>query len=142
MQPSAGVTELETLLARIRRAKSVMLWDRYGRSSADDPQIQRMEASGGAAAEDRDAAMRALDVLVARLRVEAPAELAAWVDAHDALLAAFLAGTPEDTARMVATDERAAWAEVRAGTRNYVDENVAYVTPDPAQYRALFGIDP
>jgi hypothetical protein len=36
----------------------------------------------------------------------------------------------------------AQWAEVRAGTRAFVDEDLYYVTENAERYRRLFGIDP
>ncbi len=54
-----------------------------------------------------------------------------------------LADTEKDgTAASVATRERAEWAEVRAGKRAFVRENLFYVTTHEARYRQLFGIDP
>ncbi len=83
----------------------------------------------------------------AATRAEAPAEITAWADAHDAYLAAFLddcvaRGEPDGTAASVATRERAEWAEVRAGARAFVDENLYYVTMNEPRYRRAFGIDP
>lgn len=144
--PRDHVRALETLLARIRRSGGVLLnvdmWERWGAGHASDDERARVAADAEAAAQDRREAARGLDALVARLRVEAPDAVAAWADAHDALLAAFLEGCADSTGRFVAEQERAAWAEVRRGERAWVEENVFYVSIDPARYRALLGIDP
>lgn len=84
---------------------------------------------------------------MATTRAEAPAEIAAWADAHDAYLAAFLdecaaQGEADSTAASVATRERAEWAETRAGTRTFVNEHLSYVTMNAERYGRLFGIDP
>lgn len=144
--PRDDVRALETLLARLRRSAGVSLnadmWERWGAAHASDEEKARVAADAEAATRDRSEAARGLDALVARLRVEAPDAVAAWADAHDALLAAFLAGCADSTGRFVAEKERAAWAEVRRGERAWVEENVFYVSIDPVRYRALFGIDP
>lgn len=150
MTPSDHVRALETLLARIRRSGGVLLnvdmWDRWGAANASDEEKARFTAEALAAQRDRGEAEQGLEALVARLRAEAPDAIVAWADAHDAFLAAFIAGSPEgshaSTARFVAEQERAAWAEVRSGKRAWVAENVYYVTIDPGRYRALFGVDP
>lgn len=144
---------LETLLVRKRRSGSALLnidmWDRWGSAHASDEERARYAAEADAAQRERSAAVQGLDALVARLRVEAPDAIVAWADAHDAFLAAFIEGCAEgapgssaSTARFVAEQERAAWAEVRSGARAWVDENVYYVSIDPDRYRAVFGIDP
>jgi len=145
------VRDLERLLAKIRNAGNVQLnydmWDSHGREHASAEQCATMEAELANASHERNAAKAALEALVATTRAEAPAEIAAWADAHDAYLAAFLAdcaakGEADGTAASVATGERAAWAEVRAGKRAFVDEDLFYVTENAARYRQLFGIDP
>jgi hypothetical protein len=148
------VRALETLLARKRRSGNVLLnidmWDRWGSAHASAEERARYGAEADAAHRERSEAVQGLDALVARLRVEAPDAIVAWADAHDAFLAAFVAGLPDggapgstaSTARFVAEQERAAWAEVRRGERAWVDENVYYVSIDPDRYRAAFGIDP
>jgi hypothetical protein len=90
------------------------------------------------------AAKTALEARVAATRAEAPAELAAWADAHDAYVAAFLddcaaRGEPGGTTASVATRERAGWAEVRAGTRVFVDEDLYYVTMNADPIAACSG---
>jgi hypothetical protein len=149
--PTDRVRELETLLARIRNAGMVQLnhdmWDQRGSEHASAEQRAAMEADLASATRAQAAAKTELEALVAATRAEAPAEIAAWADAHAAYLAAFLEdlvarGEPDGTAASVATRERAEWAEVRAGARVFVDENLFYVTDDANRYRRLFGIDP
>jgi hypothetical protein len=149
--PTDRVRELETLLAKIRNAGSIQLnydtWDRWGSAHASPEQRASMEADVATASRDQAAAKVALEALVAATRVEAPAEIAAWADAHVEYLTGFLAeraerGEPDGTAAFVAAQERSAWAEVRAGTRAFVDENVYYVTMHAERYGRLFGIDP
>ena len=139
------------MLAKIRHAGNVQLnydmWDQHGAQHATPEQRADMEAALATATRDQRAAKAALAALVTATRAEAPGELAAWADAHEAYLAAFLEdcaarGEADGTAAFVAAGERAAWAEVRAGTRAFVDENVYYVTEDAERYRRLFGIDP
>jgi len=149
--PSDRVRELETLLARIRRAGMVLLnydmWDQRGRAFATPEQCAAMEADLAEVPNEQVTAKAALVALVATTRVEAPAQIAAWVDAHDAYLAAFLdecaaRGESDGTAASVATRERVEWGEVRAGARAFVDEDLYYVTENAERYRRLFGIDP
>jgi hypothetical protein len=129
--PTERVRELEMLLARIRNAGMVQLnyemWDQRGSEHASPEQRATMEADLAGATRERAAAKTELEALVAATRAEAPAEIAAWANAHDA---------------SVATRERAEWAEVRTGARVFVDENLFYVTDDGQGYRQLFGIDP
>jgi len=44
------------------------------------------------------------------------------------------------TTRYVADEERRAWSEVRAGTRDFVEENCFYVRVDPSRRRELLGV--
>jgi hypothetical protein len=143
--------ELEKLLVEIRHAGMIQLdydmWDQHGREHATPEKIATMEADLAQANQARTAATIALEALVATTRTRAPGEITAWADAHDAYLAAFLAdcvakGEADGTAADVATRERSQWAEVRQGTRAFVDENLFYVTQDTERYRSLFGIDP
>ena len=143
--------DLERLLAQIRNAGNIQLnydmWDGHGREHASPEQCASMEAELANAVHERDVAKAALETLVATTRAETPAVIAAWSDAHDAYLAAFLddcaaRGESDGTAASVAIRERAEWAEVRAGTRAFVDENLFYVTMDTERYRRLLGIDP
>jgi hypothetical protein len=149
--PTTRTRELDTLLGKIREAANVMLnidmWDRWGSSTASDAERADKAADLATATRDQDAAKSALEALVTRTRAEAPHEIEAWADAHDAYLAAFVTdcttkGEADGTAAFVAAQERAAWAEVRAGTRAFVDENAFYVTIDAGRYRELFGLDP
>jgi hypothetical protein len=149
--PTDRMRELETLLARIRHAGMIELnhdmWDCWGSAHASPERRATMEADLADASRERIAAKTALEALVAATRAEAPAEIAAWADAKDAYLAAFLddcvaRGESDGTAASVATRERAEWAEVRAGTRTFVDENPCYVTENAERYRRMLGIDP
>lgn len=143
--------KLETLLAKIREAGNTQLgydmWDQHGREHASAEQCATMVSDFNEATRAMSAAKASLAALVAATRDDAPAELVAWADAHDAYLAAFLddcasRGDSESTAAFVAIRERGAWAEVRAGTRGFVDEDLFYVTTNVDRYRRLFGIDP
>jgi hypothetical protein len=145
------VRELETLLAKIRAAGMIELnydfWERGGAEHASPWQRATMAAELADASRTRAAARTSLDALVAATRSSSPAAIAAWADAHDAYLTAFLdecasRGEAGDTAASVATRERTEWAEVRAGTRAFVDESLFYVTLNAECYRRLFGIDP
>lgn len=151
MAPTQRTRELETELAKIRHAGNTLLnydmWDRQGAQHASAEERTRMETDAATATRERDAAKAALEQLVARARAESPADVAAWADAHDAYLAAFIAecaakGEADGTAAKVAADERAGWREVRDGKRAFVDENVFYVTLNADRYRSLFGVDP
>ena len=148
---AARVTELETLRLRILNAGACLAsfdgWDRWGRSSSDAAQVQQMETEATAAQVDRTAATAALDALVGRLRAEAPHELVAWADAHDALLAGYLAsedahGPYSESAAQGATAARAEWAEVKAGTRTYSEQGAYAELRDKARFRELLGVDP
>jgi hypothetical protein len=150
-QVSVRVRELDHLLATIRRAGSVQLsyemWDGHGRQHASAEQCSAMETELATATRERESATRALEALVIATRAEAPAELTAWADAHEAYLAAFVddcaaCGESDGTATFVARRESEHWAEVRAGKRAFVDENVFYVTMNAERYRRFFGIDP
>ena len=148
--PTERMRELETLLAKIKIAANNMtfddLWEAHGREFASPEYIAEMEAGVAQAARDHATAKPALAALVAMTRAEAPEEIVAWVNAHQAYLTAFIAdcaakGETDTTATMVATDEHAAWEEVRAGTRLFPDQNSFYVTLHAERYRRLFGID-
>jgi hypothetical protein len=149
--PTARVRELETLLARIRHASTAQLnydmWERWGSVHASPAERAAMEAELEESMRERAAAKLELEALVAATRADAPDEIGAWAGAHDAYLAAFLDDCAERSesdgiGASVAIRERAAWAEVRAGTRTFVDENPFYVTLNVDRYRRLFGIDP
>ena len=80
--------ELDALLDRIREANSCLanmdLWEHGGRGSADDATIARMEAEANAAMADLPVATAALEALVGKLGVEAPAVIEQWVAAPQA----------------------------------------------------------
>jgi hypothetical protein len=108
--------------------------------------IERMETEANAAIADQRVAGAALQALVATLRAHAPHEIEAWVGAHQALIGRFLASDeakdPYAEASVAqARDASAAWDEVRAGTRSYVDSDGGYVWHGSA-FVELFGIDP
>jgi hypothetical protein len=115
------------------------MWERWGKQHASEAEIAEREA--------RDAEMRAVHTaavaeLTALVEAARPAAIAAWADAHDALLAAFLADTTDATAKHVAGTEREQWGAVKRGELAFVDENVFYVKLDRARYLELFGIEP
>jgi len=148
--PSARVIELETLRLRIINANACLSsfdgWDRWGKSSSDAAQVEQMESEAAAAQTDHTTATAALDALVGKLRTEAPDELAAWVAAHDALLAGYLAsdearGPYSESAAQSATVARAEWAEVITGPRACSDQGSYAETRDKAKYRELLGVD-
>jgi hypothetical protein len=140
------VAELETQLARIRQRNSSLLdidmWDRWGRRHASDQEIAERAANEKQCTADRAEAIETLLALVARLRGDHPDAIAAWADAHQELLGAFIAEARDSTAVYVATQEREGWAAVKRGDKPFVDENTFYVSIDRERYRALFGIDP
>jgi hypothetical protein len=151
VRPTARGRELETLLARLRKAGNVQLsydmWERWGAQHATPAYRAEMEGAFAEANREHAAAKSALEALVAATWAEAPAEIAAWADAHQAYLAELLdqwAKQPESTGTQafVATRERAEWAEVHAGTRVFVEENVFYVPTVRERHRCLFGVDP
>lgn len=148
---SDRMRELEALLGKIRNAAMILLnhdgWDRWGSQHASPEEKARMEAEFAVASREHATAKSALEALVAATRVAHPVEIDAWADAHDAYLAAFIddcsaRGESDNTAAFVARGERTQWAEVRAGVRAFVDENVFYVTMNVERYQRLFGIDP
>lgn len=149
--PTARVREFETLLARIRKAGNVQLnydmWERWGAQHATAQESAEMKAAFAQANREHSAATAALEALVSATRAEAPSEVVAWADAHDAYLAEYLqdcASEPDEggTSAYVAGKERAEWAKVRAGTRSFVSENVFFVATARERYRRLFGLDP
>jgi hypothetical protein len=148
--PSDRVRDLERQLARLAYCGNVELnydmWDRWGAKHTTEEYRAEMERDIAEATKVRAEATALLEELVAKTRAEAPEEIAAWADAHDAYLAAFIAdckakGDTDGTAAFVAEGERKEWAEVKAGTRTYVKENGYYVTVNHERYRKLFGID-
>lgn len=143
--PSARVVELEALMVQLRHARGGNLenemWERYGEQFASEQEKAERAAEATARARVFAEVPPRLTALVERTRRDAPAEIDAWCDAHTAYLTAFRAETDDDVRRGVADDELAAWAEVRAGTRAYVDENAYYITLNRERYRELFNID-
>jgi len=142
---------LETQLAKIRKAFKVQAeydtWDRWGASNATLEERAAKDAEYDAASREMAEAKAQLESLVVAARADAPAEIDAWVDAHDAYLVEYIEeclarGATASTEVHVARTERAQWAEVRAGTRFYVEENHYYVPMNAARYGRLFGIDP
>ena len=84
--------------------------------------------------------MAELETLIQTLRTEAPNVMAAWAQAHIELLEDYLTRVDAgSTKAFVAENEMKAWSEVRAGTRDFVEENPVYVKPDPETYARLFG---
>lgn len=145
--PTERTRELETLFARIRDARMILLnvdmWEQFASRSASDEERAKMHAESSEASRECALAKSALEGLVARTRAEAPTDLEAWAVAHDAYLAAYLRECdPDGTGAFAAKREREEWAEVRAGTRTLVDEDLMHIPIEPDRYRRLFGIDP
>jgi hypothetical protein len=147
------VRALETLLARRRSASSELLsmdgYDRWGAATDTPENRARMEASAARASVEHREVTAELAALVERLRLEAPASIERWADAHDAFLAGFIeacAGAePSSHAAVgehVARRERAEWAAVKQGEKAFVDENVYYISRERERYLALFGVEP
>lgn len=149
--PTQRMRELEKLLVTIRNACNNMvfneMWEAHGREHATPEYIAEMEADVAESSRNRARATTELAALVTATRAECPHEIEAWVNAHQAYLSAFIAdcvanGEGDSTGTMVANNEHVAWAEVRAGTRLFVDENAYYVTLNRERYIRLLGIDP
>lgn len=147
------VRQLERLLAQLRADGAGLLeqdaWDRWGSHHASDAERAERAERERALVEHRATTQRELEALVAKLRETAPAAIAAWADAHDTLLADFLARTgavdPDSsaaTAVFVANQEREGWRAVARGERAFVDENTFFVSIDRALYQRLFELDP
>jgi hypothetical protein len=145
--PTDHTRALERLYARIGNAISGLgyleFWEHGGRASASPEAIAQMEAELEETNREHAAARAAYDALVTKLRAEAPAELDAWALAHDHYIAQYLdAAAGEDEFRIQkVTLERAEWAELRAGTRDFVSPP-SYVPLNEALYKRTFGIDP
>ena len=148
--PTDRTRALETLLLRIRRANACLsnhdMWTDRAKEFATPDEIARMDADAAQATGALAACEPALVTLVATTRTDAPDELAAWVEAHDAYLVEFIA---DCSARGYAIDfptaARAQWADVRAGMRAYVVDTGGVTETVPVtmdRYRTLFGIDP
>lgn len=141
------VRQLEHWLSKLRVSGAFLLdqdtWDRFGRAHASDQEIEERTAREREMIELRAASIRALDELVPSLRQLAPEAIASWADAHDALLAKFIATTtstgPDRVAIGVAERERLAWQAVKRGEQNYVDGNSFFIQFDRDLYRELFG---
>jgi hypothetical protein len=143
--------ELERLHAQIRNAELVAvdidMWEHGGKASATPEQCAAREAELAEAMQQKETARAALEALVARMRVEAPSELAGWALAHHAYLSMFIddcaaRGELDSAAAATAMRQRAHWMEFRAGTRAVVDVDVQHLPIDEARYRTHFGIDP
>ena len=93
LPPTDRLRELDTLLAKIRGAAMVQLnhdmWDHWGSAQASPEQRATMDADLADASQALIAARTALDALVATMRAEAPADIAAWIEAHDDYLGLF-----------------------------------------------------
>lgn len=147
-----NVRKLETLIAQLREANVFLFdndtWDRWGRPHASDQEIDERMARERVMIDQRARCLAELQALVAALRTTAPASVAAWADAHDELLAAFIAEnekTPNGhtlTAIDVAKQERVGWQAVKRGEQALVDSNHYFITIDREHYKRLFGIDP
>jgi hypothetical protein len=135
--PTERVRELERLLAKLRGPMCVQvnyeMWQQRGEEHATPEYRAEMERDFAEANREYAEASKALEALVEKTRAEAPHEIDAWTDAHDAYLALL-----DDVA---AGRERTEWAEVRAGTRAFVVEHICYAPETNERYRALFGID-
>jgi len=133
---------LEALLGRTRLLNSLGLtldsYERWGKGS--DPALKAKSTRQLA---DRDAVTAELTALSKQVRVDDPAAVARWSQAHIALLEDFLTRVEGDsTAAYVANEEIEAWGEVAAGKRDFVDPNVHFIRPNPATYRRLFEDSP
>jgi hypothetical protein len=147
--PTAVTRELERLYGKIRIASSGLgyydFWQHGGAASATAEETAKMEAEFNENVKTRDSTKAALEARIATLRAEAPAELDAWAFAHYCYVSQFIhecaeKGEADSTAAEAATRERAKWAELRAGTRSYVDE-CGFVRLDELFYHQYFGID-
>ena len=145
--PTDRRRELETLYAQIRTATlAVMGYDMgYGKGDITPEEFEaRTQEMATAQRQQRDA-RAALDELIARTRIQAPAELDAWAFAHYCYLSQFLHQRAErgDTSSpdvLRASREREQWAQFRAGTLAFVDDSFS-ITTHGYFYRAYFGID-
>ena len=144
---------LETWLSQIRNATSFLLdqetWDRFGRSHAAEHEIDERMARERQMIDQRDTATRELEALVAKLRITAPDDIAAWSDAHDELLVGFIErngkvdpNSATSTAVSVANQEREEWRAVKRGEKAFVTGNTFFITIDREHYKRLFGIEP
>jgi hypothetical protein len=144
MVPDAA-RELERLLLRRHALNNILLnvdmFDRWGPKSG--PEYEQMMADGAQAQGEQQEVTRRLAALSVETWQRDPDAIRAWATAHIDLLERFIAGhagdTQHDTAVFVAREEIAAWREVAAGARPYVEENVFYVRVDPLRHAEWFG---
>jgi hypothetical protein len=135
---------LEACLLRKRRVGQDLFdldaFERWGPSPATAEQLEQTQKDEARLLAERKACCDELTAEVERLRREAPSVVARWVELHDA----YLRGIPstDRTVQLVAEEERAAWAAVGRGEQPFVEENVYYVTIDPARYETVFGFAP
>lgn len=108
---------------------------RWG-SKEQKAEASRLATKYAAEADQVNADMKALS---AQTRITDPDAVAAWANAHIALLDRFLTDTDDATARNVAATERKEWQEVASGTRPFVRRNVFYVNYDKDLAAELFG---
>jgi hypothetical protein len=147
---STHLRELERLLGSLRYAAGGLsyydLWDHGGSSSASDADRAEAEADRAKCHRIYNEAQAALEALVPKLRAEAPREIQAWVEAHDAYLAWVIAdhvarGEPEASTVADAKRDRGEWAKVRDGALVFVEERVYYSQEGKERYRELFGFE-
>jgi len=136
---------LERFLGKMREAMSVQTyydaWQQHGEEHATDEYRAEMEADFAKYNAIYDEAKQGIEALVALLRAEAPQEIHAWVDAHDAYLARRIEAKPDDDDVYFMNKERGEWAKVRNGSLTYVTERIWYPPETNEYYRQLFGID-
>ena len=147
---STHLRELERLLGSLRYATGGLsyydLWDHGGSSSASDADRAEVEADRAKCNRIYKEAQAALEALVPKLRAEAPREIQAWVEAHDAYLAWVIAdhvarGEPEASTVAYAKRDRGEWAKVKDGALVFVEERVDYSQEGKERYRELFGFE-
>lgn len=147
---STHLRELERLLGSLRYATGGLsyydLWDHGGSGSASDADRAEAEADRARCNRIYKEAQAALEALVPKLRAEAPREIQAWVEAHDAYLAWVIAdqvarGEPEASTVADAKRDRGEWAKVRDGALVFVEERVDYSQEGKERYRELFGFE-
>ena len=146
----ATAQALETCLRIRRLAVSALLSldgeDRWGRPGPE--RLDEMAKETAQLNEQISRAETAMNQQVETLRREDPGALESWISAHEMLLEAYLqqlAQHPEPervgTETYVAQQERALWAQVRAGEMAYVNQNSFYVRPPRELYVQLFGVE-
>ena len=131
---------LELLRLQIRRAQGDALhldaYDRWG-NSGDRAEL---EAQLSEVSTRRSVALSSLSARIEALREAGRHEvMEAWARSHLKLLDHFLAKTTDSVARSVASAERARWEAMARGEGGIIEENVFYVSDDPALHAALFG---